>query len=111
MSKWQSPGILRYSTFAIRHWLRPCPSLFILRNRLAQVLKNSLDLLDILIAHAFAPAIAALQAVQNVLPHGPRRLQAARPFATPLQLPLEAPLPGETFRTKKTALAALKISI
>src|SRR5262245_48349306 len=67
-------------------------------------LKNSLNLFDVFVTDAFATAVAALQAVENVLPHGAGRREAARPLAATLQLPAKTPFAGELLRTKKPPL-------
>src|SRR5690242_474578 len=84
---------------------------FVVRNGRAPRFEDPLDLRDVLIAHSLATAIAALKAIQHMLPHGAGGLQAARPFAAPLQLPFELPLPGKAFRTKEAPLATLGIGI
>src|SRR5207253_5343163 len=62
--------------------------------RLAPVLQKPFDLFDVLVADPLTATIAAAQAVQDVLPHRPRRFPVLHPIAAPLQFPLEAPLPG-----------------
>ena len=70
-----------------------------------EVAKDFLDLFDVLVVDPLAPPITALHAFQNVLPHGPRRLQSARPFAAPLQLPAKSPDAREALGTEIAALA------
>src|SRR5262245_52434482 len=41
----------------------------------APFLEHALNLLHVFIADAFATTVAALQAVEHMLPHGPRRLK------------------------------------
>src|SRR5262245_48364299 len=57
--------------------------------RLAPSGQDALDLDDVLIADPFAAAVAALEAVEDVFPHGSRRLEPAGPFAAALELPAE----------------------
>src|SRR5437016_3313226 len=73
--------------------------------RLAPVLEEALDLFDVLVADALAAAIAAAQAIQDVLPHRPRRFQVLRPVAAPLQFPLETPLPGPLLGAQEATLS------
>src|SRR5262249_19255508 len=70
---------------------------------------DALHLFDVLIADAFAAAVAALQAVQDVLPHGPGRLQPLGPVAAALELPLEAPHAGEALGAQEAALLGLGV--
>src|SRR5439155_19941019 len=91
-------------------WASPM-SLFLVAGGLFPVPEHLLDLLHVLVADALPPAVAPLQAVQDVLPHGPGRLQAARPVAAPLQLPAEVPLLGELLRGEVAALAALRVGV
>src|SRR5262245_60099583 len=74
----------------------------------ARVAHDPLHLLDLLVADALAAAVAALQAVQDVLPHRQRRLQAARPVAAPLQLPAEVPLLREPLHAQEAPLPGLR---
>src|SRR6202035_4071542 len=76
-----------------------------------QPLDDALDLLDVLVADALAAAVAALEAVEDMVPHGGRRLQAARPLAAPLQLPLEAPDVGEALGAQEAALPRLGVGV
>src|SRR4051794_6588457 len=76
-----------------------------------QVLDDALDLLDVLVADALAAAVAALEAVEDVLPHGPGGLQTARPVAAALQLPLETPLAGEVFGAEEAALPGFRVLV
>ena len=76
-----------------------------------QVGQDPLDLLHILVADSFTAAVAALQAIEHVLPHGSSGLQAARPRPAPLQLPAEMPFAGKLLRAKKTPLAAFRIGV
>src|SRR5207237_571143 len=68
-------------------------------------------LLQILVTDPFAAAVAALQTVVDVLPHFQRRLQAARPLAAALELPLEPPLAGEFVDAQEAPLAGLGVHI
>src|SRR5947208_1522658 len=79
--------------------------------RLAPVSQEALDLLDVLVADALAAAIAAAQAVQDVLPHRPCRFQVLRPVAASLQFPLEAPLAGPLLGAQEAALSRLRVGI
>src|SRR5262249_51230317 len=77
----------------------------------AQAADDALHLLDLLVADALAAAVAALQAVQDVLPHRQRRLQAARPVAAPLQLPAEVPLLREPLDAQEAPLPRLRVRV
>src|SRR5262249_25200500 len=76
-----------------------------------QVAEDALHLGEVVVVHALAAAVAALQAVEYVLPHLARRQQAVRPLAAALGLPLEAPLPGELVGAEEPAFAALRVFI
>src|SRR5262245_3139840 len=73
--------------------------------------EDLLDLGDVLVADALAAAVTAVQAAQDVLPHRHGRREAARPFATALQLPAEAPLAGEFLGTEEPPRAAVGIGV
>src|SRR5712692_1682040 len=73
--------------------------------------QDFLDLLDILQLHPFAAPVAAVQRVEDVLPHGSRRLKPARPLAAPLQFPAKLPHPREALGTQKAPLARRRVEV
>src|SRR5207248_1583302 len=87
------------------------PSVVFVPGRLAPVPEEALDLLDILVADALATAIAATQAVEDMLPHRPRRFQVLRPVAASLQFPFEAPRAGPLLGAQEAPLSRLRVGI
>jgi hypothetical protein len=76
-----------------------------------QVVNDALNLIEVLIADPFAAPVTAMQAIEDVLPHGERRHQTAAPLTAALQLGFEPPLPGEAMHAKEAALAGCRIGV
>lgn len=69
------------------------------------------DLGDIVVLHAFAAAITALEAVQNMFPHHNCWRKVLLPGAAPGKLPGKTPLAGKAIGPEEAALARFRIGI
>src|SRR5438270_181736 len=73
--------------------------------------QHAFDLGDVLFRDALGALKAPPQAVEDVLPHGPRRPQALRPVAAPLELELEGPDAGEQLGADIAPAAADRVDV
>src|SRR5262249_46983453 len=66
---------------------------------------------DVLVGNALAAAVAALQGVQEGLPHVPGDRDGAVPVGPPAEPGLELPPPGELFGTHEPPLAGGRVGV
>src|SRR5262249_7655079 len=76
--------------------------------RHGQVAEDAFDLFEIVLIDSLAPAVTALQAVEDMLPDRAGRLQPLVPLAAPLQFPHEGPLPGELLGAEEPPLSGFR---
>src|SRR5438128_873644 len=85
--------------------------LFFFPEGIAPRFQDAFNLIHIGIADALTAAVAATQAVEDVLPHGPGRLQLALPGPAAFQLPAEPPHAGKPFRAQEAALTGRRVAV
>src|SRR5262249_35357965 len=73
--------------------------------------KHALDLFHVLVAYALAAAIAALDALEHVLPHVSCWLERAPAHVAPLQPIGELPFARELGRAEVSPLAAVRVGV